>query len=220
MIGWLVPTLNLSALNTLASVIQEVADLSDGWVIRLIEAAPRRRGWVCDLDGWLKEHPVLAACFDKMVPYQTSELACVDMIVSMPCELADGQQWQKLNAAIDSGSEEACWVVLQAIAARVPLLGCSSLRSWFAGAEDPGLFIEPDGPKVVARALREFAQDAALRQRCSDAAGRVAELQFSREATLEALTSLYAAALSEPLPFHSGDRSRRKVSSNWGRAKL
>ena len=213
-VGWLVPTLNLNSLNALATIIREVADMSEQWTIRLIEAAPRRRGWVCDLDSWLKEHPAVQACFEKMVPYQTSELSSVDLLVALPCDIVGCQSSRNLNAAKGAGSEEACWVVLQAIASRVPLLGSDTLRAWFAGEEDPGYFVEAGEPKIAAQALRELALDPALRQRCAEAAGRVAESQFSPAATIDAYEKLYAAALSAPIPSRGFGRPRSNRSSD------
>ncbi|MFT5190362.1 MAG: hypothetical protein ACI9DF_003243 [Verrucomicrobiales bacterium] len=180
------PTLNLSSLNTLAEAVRDLTDLSEPWSIHLLEAAPRRRGWNCDIDAWLTEHPQAANRLKKITHYQTSELSFIDVLETLPCEVSQ----QQPNTAIEAGREEACWVVLQALAAHTPILASDELRSWFTMGDEPGIFIEADQPHAVADALRRLINDPLLREHYAKAAGRTAERQFSRSSILETYKTL------------------------------
>ena len=209
-IGWLMPTITLGMLETLDHVLTHIADLAGNWKIRLIEAAPHRRDWVCDLDAWLLEHPVAAQCFEEAVAYHPAELDKIDLLVALPGTASANQD-------VDTGSEEASWIALQALASSIPLLATQTLCEWFWDKEAPGIFVR-DGhdAKEAAAGLRKLAEQPNERARFAQAAKRIASSQFSRDNVVKTLATLYTESLADRVHHRPVGISQRSTASNWG----
>jgi hypothetical protein len=209
-IGWLMPTITLTMLDTLDRVLTHVADLSGNWKLRLIEAAPHRRDWVCDLDAWLLDHPVVAQCFKEAIAYHPAELDKIDFLVALPGTAPTDQD-------AETGSEEAAWIVLQTISASIPLLATHALRDWFWDKEAPGIFVSNGrDAKEAASALRTLAKSSQERANFAQTAERITGAQFSRNAVVKTLSTLYTESLADRIRHRPTGISQRSTASNWG----
>ena len=215
-IGWLIPTLTLKMLDKIDEALIHVADLAPHWKITVIEAARHRRGWVCNVDDWLEEHPVTAGCFDAVIPYQRMALATIDLLVALPCLT---QPDPDSADPIEVGGEAVCWSILHALQARIPLLSTASVANWFDLESLPGIFVEqPHDGKAIASALREFDQEPALFARYGDSGSEIAERQFSQETAVIELRNLYTSELAKAAS-GMGYASRRRLSPIHGETR-
>ncbi len=91
-------------------------------------------------------------------------------------------------------------VTVEAMAAGVPVIAVEDGGSKeIVVHEETGLFVPPDDPPAMARAIERLAADPALRERLGRAGRERALRRFSLEACANRIAEVYAKALERPL---------------------
>ncbi len=190
--GWLMTTINLEALDRLAEVVEPLPEFSEAFSIRIIEAAPHQRNWVCDMEQWLTKHPRTAAILNGVVPYQLAEIEALDVLVHLPMG-TDTELEQ------ESG-EQAAWVVLQGLSVGVPIIGTTSLKSFLnSGSGEVGICVPADEPAKAGDAIRRFVAEPKLRELLSRTALEATGTIFSRTQAAATQQAVYDEILSQPV---------------------